>query len=570
MPLIAQNIIDQVIRDSDIVGVVSEFVPLKKLGSHFKACCPFHQEKTPSFVVSPDKQIYHCFGCGAGGNVIGFLMNYEKLDFPGAVEKLADRLNIKIEHREAGPKENERDQLYKVNSYAKWFFCEHFKESEKAISYTKKRGLTQNTIAQFELGYAPESFEKLLKFLESKKVPAKLPLELGLIKRNDAGRVYDFYRDRLIFPIHNAKGLVVGFGGRTLSDKDEAKYINSAESPIYNKSRELYGLFQAKQEITKQNLAIIVEGYIDALACVQLGLKNTVAPLGTSLTAEQVKSLKRYTQNIVIMLDGDSAGIKAAVKAIETCFAALVHPKIVILADGKDPGDFLQNPSGATALHDLVAKAPAAMEWLFSESYKKATERAADRPKILHALTRWIKALPDEFEKLEFRNKLAQYFEIESRDIEKIVDITYESAIQRPLKMAPLSIEERLVYHLMSDQRGPLFDQLTESLKDIDGEMLKSVAEAVTVYRKKHETFVLSQTMQEMSIEQQGILSEIQMRAVQNPLESDLESCLKIFQQKRNKNRLKEITAQILQAETSGDTSLKLKLLAEKQKLFVK
>lgn len=568
---IPEQIIDQILQDIDIIDVISEFVPLTKTGANHKACCPFHQEKTPSFVVSTDKQIFHCFGCGVGGNAISFIMQYEKLSYPEAIRKLADRLGIQIALEKHITKEEDNlSQYYKINAYALWFFQNQLKNSQKATSYIRNRLISNEVQKEFELGYAPDGYEALLKFLQDKNVPQTLAAHLGLIKKGDKG-YYDFFRDRFMFPIRGHYGKIVGFGGRNLSEKDQAKYINSPESPIYNKSVELYGFFQAKKEILAKKQAVIVEGYMDVLACVEMGIRNVVAPLGTSLTLAQIKKIKRYTSDMILMFDGDLAGKAAALKAVQTCLTAEIHPKLVMLPKDSDPADWLEAQQKDTqhkSLQEVIQEANYALDWIFVQSITDASHKTSQKVPIIRDLIEWISRLTDPIEKMEYRKKLAKYFDISETDLQKMIEITHKTDTLTNPQKEPLSLESLLVllYIHHSDQFHNR--RITELSRDFENEGLKELAEYLENLVKKCETFNVSTAIQAAPQKLQGLLSRLFL--FDNPINmnSNVEECIHKFILQKNKKRLKEITAKILNAELRSDCELKDKLLKEKQTLL--
>lgn len=566
--MIPQNIIDQILNETDIIQVIDEYVPLKKTGANFKACCPFHNEKSPSFVVSPQKQIYHCFGCGVGGNVLSFVMNYEKLTFPASVEILAERLNIEIpkDHRQK-QKDEGLERFFKINSYAQWFFSEQLKSSPGTLQYIQSRGLSASIVETYQLGFAPDEYQKLTPFLKSKNVPMDLAQSLGLIKKRDSGGFYDFYRNRLTFPIRNNRGHIIGFGGRTLGDA-QAKYINSPESPVYNKSRELYGLFEARKEISHRDQVVIVEGYIDVLACAQLDIPHAVAPLGTSLTTDQVKILNRYSTDLVLMFDGDSAGKKAAVKAMQTCFAQGIHPRVCLLPDGRDPGDYLKNANNSKELKDLLEKATSAMDWLFAEYLNSATAEPTSRAKVVRNIIKWLESLPDPIERGEYYKKLSQYFEIPVSELQKNLENTNDLNIVRGSKIEELSLEARLIfYYLQTPQEFPERD-ISKFACDFKDLGLKKLAELVQVFVKKHETFQPQHAISDLPQELQGLLRHILFKGSELGEETGISQSMFKFKRQVAKKRLKEITAQILKAEALKDNELKMQLLKQKQELL--
>ncbi|MCK4895095.1 MAG: DNA primase, partial [Calditrichia bacterium] len=325
MPAVPEHIIDR-IRDSvDIVELISRYINLRKQGKNYKSLCPFHPEKTPSFSVSPDKQIFYCFGCGAGGNVFNFLMRFEKITFPEAFQKLAAEAGIELpKYQKDEEKSSEYDRLYRANQFAAEFYHQQLNDDEIRISkYLEKRQISQETISFFKLGYIPEAWDLLFQEINQKKMKIDPFIKTGLILQSekDTKKKYDRFRDRLIFPIHNLSGRVVAFGGRSLSDEPNTpKYLNSPESPIYNKSQILYGLYYAKDWIRQEDLAIFVEGYMDYLQLFQNDIKNVVATSGTALTEDHARIIRRYTKNIVLCYDADSAGIQAAIRGGQNLF----------------------------------------------------------------------------------------------------------------------------------------------------------------------------------------------------------------------------------------------------------
>ncbi|MFZ1750313.1 MAG: DNA primase, partial [Saprospiraceae bacterium] len=344
--MITQKTIQEVIQSARVEEVVSDFVNLKRNGANLKGNCPFHDEKTPSFIVSPSKNIYKCFGCGKGGDPVRFIMDHEKMSFPESIRFLAEKYKIDIEETESSADEKEKklvtDSLYIVNEYAKEYFIDVlFNRSEGkniGLSYFKERGFRESTIKLFELGYATEERDEFTKKAVDKKFNIEYLHSLGLTTKSD----YDFFRSRVMFPIHNVSGKIVAFAGRTLSsDKKVPKYINSPESEIYNKRSVLYGLYFARDAIRKADECILVEGYTDVITLHQGGIQNVVASSGTSLTKEQIQLIQRFTPNIKILYDGDPAGIKAALRGLDLVLEANMNVKLVLLPDGQDPDSFL-------------------------------------------------------------------------------------------------------------------------------------------------------------------------------------------------------------------------------------
>ncbi len=367
--MIPNDFIQTLLARVDIVDVVDRYVPLKKAGASYTACCPFHSEKTPSFTVSPSKQFYHCFGCGAHGTAIGFLMEYGGKSFPDAVEELARDAGLEVP-RSVTPAEDARrvqgQDLTELLLHAAKFYRTALKEAPRAIDYLKDRGLTGPIAVRFGIGYAPDEWQPLARVFPDYQDKA---LETaGLVVAGDAGKRYDRFRDRIMFPIHDASGRVVGFGGRVV-DKGEPKYLNSPETPLFSKGRELYGLFQARQAIRAAGKVVVVEGYMDVVALAQHDVEYAVATLGTATTAAHVQKLFRLTDTVVFCFDGDEAGRRAAWRALENALAWLAdgkNAKFLFLPDGADPDDYIRR-RGSAAFEGLVGEAVPLSDFLLSE-----------------------------------------------------------------------------------------------------------------------------------------------------------------------------------------------------------
>ena len=367
--MIPNDFIQTLLARVDVVEVVDRYVPLKKAGANYTACCPFHSEKTPSFTVSPSKQFYHCFGCGAHGTAIGFLMEYGGKSFPDAVEELARDAGLEVP-RSTTPAEDTRhvqgQDLTGLLLHAAKFYRTALKDAPRAIDYLKDRGLTGPIAVRFGIGYAPDDWQSLSRVFPDYQDKA---LETsGLVIAGDGGKRYDRFRDRIMFPIHDASGRVVGFGGRVL-DKGEPKYLNSPETPLFSKGRELYGLFQARQAIRAAGKVVVVEGYMDVVALAQHGVEYAVATLGTATTPTHVQKLFRLTDTVVFCFDGDEAGRRAAWRALENTLAGLAdgkNAKFLFLPDDVDPDDYVRRRGGA-AFEGLVAQGVPLSDFLLSE-----------------------------------------------------------------------------------------------------------------------------------------------------------------------------------------------------------
>lgn len=347
--MIDKATIDRIMDAANIVDVVSDFVSLRKAGVNYKGLCPFHDEKTPSFVVSPAKGYCHCFSCGKGGNPVGFIMEHEQMTYPEALRWLARKYHIEIQERELSDdekrEESERESLFILNDWALKYFQDNLRNNVEGraigMQYFRSRGFRDDTIAKFQLGYALSERDALARAALSKGFKEQFLIDTGLCYRKENGRLQDRYFGRVIFPVHTVTGRVVAFGGRILTnDKKLAKYVNSPESLIYHKSNELYGIYQAKQAITRNDRCYLVEGYIDVTSMHQSGIENVVASSGTSLTTGQIRLIRRFTTNITVLYDGDAAGIHASVRGIDMLLAEGMNVKVMLLPDGDDPDSF--------------------------------------------------------------------------------------------------------------------------------------------------------------------------------------------------------------------------------------
>jgi DNA primase len=372
---IPQAFLDDLLERVDIVEVIDRRVKLRKSGKNYSARCPFHEEKTPSFSVNPDKQFYYCFGCGAGGNALGFLMDYENLDFPRAVESLAGSAGLEVprEQGRGGTQSAEREQsnkaLYTVMEQAATYYAQQLRrhsQASRAVDYLKSRGLTGEIAKQFDLGFAPPGWHNLQEVLGETPAQQTLLKDSGMLVQNESGKVYDRFRDRVVFPIRDQRGRVVAFGGRVLGD-DKPKYLNSPETEIFHKGRELYGLYQARQANRKLDRLLVVEGYMDVIALAQHGINNATATLGTATSKTHLERIYRLCPEVVFCFDGDEAGRKAAVRAMEAALPCMEdgrQARFLFLPEGEDP-DTMVRGGGADHFQELVSNAMPLEEFLF-------------------------------------------------------------------------------------------------------------------------------------------------------------------------------------------------------------
>ena len=381
--LIPQGFIDDLLGRTDVVEVVGSRLKLKKTGKNYSALCPFHNEKSPSFSVSPDKQFYYCFGCGAGGNAIGFLMDFERLDFPQAVDELARQAGVEVPREDSGnnrgPRQKRQDSpLYPVLENAAAYYRQQLRrhaQRKRAVDYLQQRGLSGQIAKQYDLGFAPPGWNNLMGHLATDNSEEKLLIEAGLVVENpDSGKRYDRFRDRIIFPIRDSRGRVIGFGGRVLGD-DKPKYLNSPETPVFHKGRELYGLYEARKQNRQLDDILVVEGYMDVIALAQHGVTNAVATLGTATSEEHLKRLFRIVNSGVFCFDGDNAGRQAAWRALQSCLPALEdgrHVRFMFLPDGQDPDSLIRSEGHDAFRARMVQQAQPLTEYLFRHLAEEA------------------------------------------------------------------------------------------------------------------------------------------------------------------------------------------------------
>ena len=383
---IPQTFLDDLIGRTDIVQLIDGYVPLKKAGHEYQACCPFHDEKSPSFTVSPTKQFYHCFGCGAHGTALGFMMEYQRLEFRDAVEELARQAGVDIpEEAKGGGDDGEFRKLLAMHEKAQQYFRDGLRNSPAAIEYIKGRGLNREVVNTYGIGYATDGWSGLVDSVNA----GQLLVKAGLAIAKDGGGVYDRFRHRLMFPIRDTRGRIIAFGGRTLGD-DSAKYLNSPETPLFHKGKNLYGLYEARQALKEIPRLLVVEGYMDVVALAQHGIPWAVATLGTATTEEHIQTLSKVTPQIVFCFDGDAAGLRAGWRALERALPAVrdgLELRFLFLPQSDDP-DTLVRREGAQALEQRVDQAQSLTEYLLAELTKQVDTRSMDGRARLAELAR--------------------------------------------------------------------------------------------------------------------------------------------------------------------------------------
>ena len=468
--------LDRIRQNNDVVEVIGSYFPLKRAGANFRALCPFHKEKTPSFNVNPAKQIWHCFGCGAGGDVFTFVMKYENLEFVAAVRRLAERAGIKLEYEErAGePGRDLKEQLLKLHELAANFFHHNLlKETsaEPAREYLQRRKITSDVAKKWRLGYSPDAWDGLLQYAASKKFSAELLESAGLALRRESGDgFYDRFRGRLMFPIGDEQGRPVGFSARILSDaKDQPKYINSPETPIFQKGRILFALDKAKRAIIEEKYAIVCEGQVDTISCHEAGIENVVAPQGTALTEQHARILKRYAEEVVLMFDADAAGQNAIVRSAEPLWDAGIVILVAVLPEGHDPDSYVK-VFGAEKLKELVAKSPSFFVYLLdrlSQQHDPRSERG--KLQIARQMAEWLARIPTPILLATYAQQTARRLDIGEDALRKEVAKLTGSRRNRtetvfdeeadaaayidPARARGLPAEEMLLRTMLADER---------------------------------------------------------------------------------------------------------------------
>lgn len=418
---LSPQFIEQVRSANDIVEVISEHVLLKRQGREYVGLCPFHQEKTPSFFVSPEKQMFYCFGCQAGGDVIRFLMDSQRLTFPEAVERLAERAGLPLPVMEGETRElGQKTEGYELNQLAARYFSWRLErpEGQEARQYIVRRGLNQETVQKFALGYAGPEWDHLTRAFRKRGYDPRVLVKWGLSRTGSyTGQYLDLFRHRLIFPIFDTRGRIIAFGGRILGE-GQPKYLNTPETPVFDKSSNLYGLFQAQQAIRDQNLAIVVEGYLDVLSLHQRGITNVVAPLGTALTEAHGKLLRRYTDRVVIAFDADPAGQKAALRSLDLLLGLGLEVRVLVLPDGKDPDEYLQKHT-VEEFRELLATTLDLLDFklkLCAESYDLST--LTGKRQTLQLIIPSLAATRDHLRREEYIRRLGQELNLSWETIE--------------------------------------------------------------------------------------------------------------------------------------------------------
>ncbi len=573
-----------------VYDVVSSYVQLKKTGANYKGLCPFHSEKTPSFIVSPEKQIFHCFGCNKGGDIFTFVQELEGVDFPESVQILADRAGIKIENfskieKKAG--KSEKEEYFKAHELAcECFEKELFKsdEGKKVLEYLHKRGLKDQAIKEFHLGFAPESYEFLYPYLLKKGISKNVLLKSGFVSSKGFAEdsIYDKFRMRLMFPIFDYMGKICGFGGRALKNDQEPKYLNSPENPIYNKSKVLYGLFQAKDAIKESGEVLLVEGYFDFLLPFSAGVKNVCASCGTALTSDQARIIKRFTSKVVTCFDSDDAGFEATKRAYGVLEKEEMNVRTISFSKEKDPADFVL-ANGGEALSSLIKDAPDFMNFYIDKLFKEYNNETFDgRRMILSQLMPNFKNLKPVLRDMylrELANKMGtetkvlydelSNFELSERHPARIFSNGKENFVPK------ISASEIILAIVLK------YPEFFEEIKDLV--TVEDFSEEIKdVYKELVDQYNLTRTGEVEWKLESGFLADRRAKVdvimlyaedkyigfTEEAVKVELHKLIDKIGENRRSKKLKEIQKKIVETEKNGDKEKLMELLAVQQEIM--
>jgi DNA primase len=565
--------VEQLKSSVDIVKVIGEYVRLKKMGgsARWAGLCPFHTEKTPSFSVHAGFQFYKCFGCGAGGDVLKFVMEIEGLTFYEALKLLAERNGIAMPRREySDPESKSRTSILEMHEQAARLFQQNLNSpaGAEARRYLADRGLSPETIAEFGLGYSDSSGSQLTRRLEQTSPPDLLE-KSGLVRRRESGGLYDYFRGRLMFPIHNESGKVIGFGARALRADDQPKYLNSPDTAIYKKSAVLYNLHRAKTPIRKLDYTILVEGYMDVIGVWAGGVQNVVASCGTALTSPQVRSLKRHSESIVVNFDPDAAGANAAERSLQMLLDESMHVRVLQLEGDLDPDEFVKQ-SGADAYRARLQSAPSYYMWLFHRARARFDNGTAEgRIQAFKYVTPAIDRITDKLERLAMANEAASYLGLDGRLVREQFNKPGSSARQAPVAKPPsIPASERLLLQaLLSSQTAR--DRVLAELRQLpafDTFITRNVLDAIFTMHRDHVTFRFSDLEGRLADPDRDLLSSLicadEIWEEDTALEQAL-ACLESLKSQHPMSEVADLRARIKAAEREGRMEEALRLAEE-------
>jgi len=582
---IPESLLEDILGRVDIVEIISGYIPLKKAGRNFRANCPFHHEKTPSFMVSPERQIYHCFGCGESGNAFRFLMRHERMEFPEAVEVLAKKIGLILPEQnkpEIARQASLNTQLYKINELSLNFY-ENNLNAPGALAfrdYLLHRGIKLATIKEFHLGLAGSHWEGLINYLRSKNISLSLMEKAGLILAKDAGGYYDRFRNRIIFPIFDIRSRVIGFGARVL-DKTLPKYINSPETPVYIKGRNLFGLNLSKDHIRENDFAIIVEGYLDFMIPYQEGLKNIVASQGTALTLEQIRLLKRYTHNVVMIYDGDTAGEIATLRSLDMLIEEGMNVRVVPLPKGMDP-DALVRKDGVNSLRGKIQNAKS----LFDYKLEVLKQRynimdAHGKSKIASEMLSTINKFDNAILRGEYIKRLAEEIKIDEHYILEELNklkpnaaLCSEEGLGVKRSVSEINPAEKLLIKFMLEEKE-LIERIMQELSPADFADLRtakivSLMHDLFTQGKNIEPSILMNYFSEDDASQLVCESMFMPELLGEEREKAVNDCIMRIKVQRLKSQREHLHIQIKSAQSLGDEQKLNSLIKEFHNLIKK
>jgi len=556
----SDSVLEEIKNRLDIVDLISEYVNLKHAGQNWKGLCPFHTEKTPSFTVSPSKQIYHCFGCNSGGDIFSFLVKYENVSFPEAVNILAKKAGVTIKSSQKDAvKTGEKEILLNIHKDAVSFFQQHLAKNEKANRYLIERGIDIKAQKLFCLGYAPKTWNALLNHLAGKGYKTEVAKKAGLATQGTKG-VYDTFRDRIMFPIYDLKGDVIAFGGRAING-DEPKYLNSPETIIFNKRMILYGLQRAKDAVKETGCALFMEGYLDVITSHIHGFTNSVAPLGTAFTQEHGKLIKRFVEDVILVFDSDDAGRKAAKNAANILFESGLNVKILALPDREDPDSFLRK-NGREAFQELLQHPLSIIDFYMLLK--------GDRRSIAHEAIQTISRISDRVlqghyvKTLSEKLRINEFFIIEELKKLKKNNKSQETKAVSKAPSRPKSLDEIYIFKLLlqlPERSGEIADTFSE--EDFKHATTKSVFKKV-----KAGLTDFNELLSRSEGEEKDFLTEVSLREdFENP-EKALEDCINRMKGNKRKILLQELQGKTREAEAKKDFNLLKSLQAEQQRIL--
>ncbi len=565
---------------SNILEIVSDYVSLKKSGRNYKGLCPFHSEKTPSFMVNEEKQIFHCFGCGEGGDIFTFLMKIKGLSFPEAVDELAKRYGIRLSEPSVKKKREfaKKELLLELNHIASEYFYTllHSSKGKDGWNYLIRRGINKDIIEEYRLGYSLDQWDGLVKYLNEKKLPMDLAVEVGLVIPKKKEGWYDTFRNRIIFPIFDIHNRVIGFGGRLIKE-GEPKYINSPESIVYHKGETLYGLQVAKRFISEKDFAVIVEGYFDLLTLHQFGIKNSVATLGTALTSQHIRILKRYTDSLYTVFDADEAGLKASLRCLPLFLEEDVTAKIITLPKGDDPDTFLRK-GNREGFEKLITNAFPMIDFFFEILEKRFDLRTIEgKVKMAKEAIAMLNKIPDRIKKGLYIKALADKIEIQESILHEIVQSPPKKGNDDLNKMVIKRVfpksEEMLIQLLIHNpQYIPILSKYAV-LDQFQSIALKSIGKDMEKQYLKKGRLELSEILISIDEDMRAILSKLAFEDFQlekEHAEKLLRDCIrKIMEEKIKKDKI-ELLKKIKEAEKRGGGRVLEGLLKERQELTLR